>query len=442
LALRYFTKVLGIQNFILDFYEESNCTAIGIYKSISEISKGNNLKMQNLISYGGDSAAVNYGIHNSVFTNLQYENDFLVKANCHCHLLHNTTKYALIKHPLDIETLISNIYNHFEHSSKRIEQLKSCYEFTDLEYKKILNSCQTRWLSLFPAIQRIIKNFDAINLYFIGVNSDLCPQIIIDFFYGKSEDKSIEEFHLHFIHDFMELFHGKILILEKENTNAIQLYSELNDLYVKLKNRRSEEFYGSFAFKNFNKLSEKDRILFKKSSNDVYNRALNYLEERFDFKNSIFKDFTELSLLNKLNYEKVMKISKRLNIPLEENQLFDETSLVNSILEKFSIDDKNLSLEKQWCKILMSSDLPNLEKIIGAVMAIPIGNDFVERIFSVMKNLWTDERNRLSVAQVKAELCIKFNFSMTCPEFYNHISKDRKLIESAKSEKKYDFLKY
>jgi len=64
-----------------------------------------------------------------------------------------------------------------------------------------------------------------------------------------------------------------------------------------------------------------------------------------------------------------------------------------------------------------------------------IGNDFVERIYSVMKNLCTYERNRLSVAQVKAKLCIKFNFSMTCPQFYNHISKDRKLIECAKSEK-------
>jgi hypothetical protein len=30
-------------------------------------------------------------------------------------------------------------------------------------------------------------------------------------------------------------------------------------------------------------------------------------------------------------------------------------------------------------------------------MAIPIGNDFVKRIFSVMKNLWTDERDFLSL---------------------------------------------
>jgi hypothetical protein len=130
------------------------------------------------------------------------------------------------------------------------------------------------------------------------------------------------------------LIHEKILILEKENTNAIQLYSELNDLYLKLKNRKSEEFRGSFALKNSNKLSEKDKILFKKSSNDVYNRALNFLEGIFDVKNSIFKDFKELSLLYKLNYEKVMNISKRLNISLDENQFFNEISLINSILEK------------------------------------------------------------------------------------------------------------
>ncbi len=30
---------------------------------------------------------------------------------------------------------------------------------------------------------------------------------------------------------------------------------------------------------------------------------------------------------------------------------------------------------------------------------------------------------------------------MTCPEFYNNIPKDRKLIECAKSEKIYDFSK-
>jgi hypothetical protein len=43
----------------------------------------------------------------------------------------------------------------------------------------------------------------------------------------------------------------------------------------------------------------------------------------------------------------------------------------------------------------MYSYLTNLEKVIGAVMAIPIENDFVEHIFSVIKNLWTDERNSL-----------------------------------------------
>ena len=91
------------------------------------------------------------------------------------------------------------------------------------------------------------------------------------------------------------------------------------------------------------------------------------------------------------------------------------------------------------CKILSSCEAPNLEKIVSAVMAIPVGNDFVEHIFSVMKNLWTDERNRLIVRQAKAELCIKFNYSLSCTDFYNYISKDRKIIETAKSDKKYSF---
>jgi hypothetical protein len=36
--------------------------------------------------------------------------------------------------------------------------------------------------------------------------------------------------------------------------------------------------------------------------------------------------------------------------------------------------------------------------------AIPIRNDFVERIFSIMRNLWSDERNRLIVKMVKADM--------------------------------------
>jgi hypothetical protein len=56
-----------------------------------------------------------------------------------------------------------------------------------------------------------------------------------------------------------------------------------------------------------------------------------------------------------------------------------------------------------------------------------------------MNNLWTDERNRLRVEMVKAELCTKVNYSMKCAEFKTYVSDHKELINAVKSNKKYSF---
>lgn len=77
------------------------------------------------------------------------------------------------------------------------------------------------------------------------------------------------------------------------------------------------------------------------------------------------------------------------------------------------------------------------------VFAFPANNCFVERIFSVMGNIWTDERNRLLVNMVKAELLVHFNFSMNCSEFSKYLNKDsetnKNLLEAAILSQKYKF---
>jgi hypothetical protein len=56
-----------------------------------------------------------------------------------------------------------------------------------------------------------------------------------------------------------------------------------------------------------------------------------------------------------------------------------------------------------------------------------------------MHNLWNDERNRLSVKMVKAEICTKINYSMTSSEFNNFVANNTKFINAAKYTDKYSF---
>ncbi len=52
---------------------------------------------------------------------------------------------------------------------------------------------------------------------------------------------------------------------------------------------------------------------------------------------------------------------------------------------------------------------PNIIKTMETVLSIPISNDTVEQVFSLMKRIW-NERNSMNTGMVKAEICINFNF--------------------------------
>jgi hypothetical protein len=88
----------------------------------------------------------------------------------------------------------------------------------------------------------------------------------------------------------------------------------------------------------------------------------------------------------------------------------------------FTLQDKMLDNDKFWCKILKpkkdkKNSLSNLKKIVETVLSKPISNDTVERVFSLIKRIWTDDRNSMKTDLVKAEICINFNYSMSCPDF-------------------------
>ena len=67
------------------------------------------------------------------------------------------------------------------------------------------------------------------------------------------------------------------------------------------------------------------------------------------------------------------------------------------------------------------SKCENLNKVVGKVLSIPVSNTFVEIIFSLMGQCWTNKRNRMPSELVKAELLVKINFGMSCAEFHDFV---------------------
>ena len=68
------------------------------------------------------------------------------------------------------------------------------------------------------------------------------------------------------------------------------------------------------------------------------------------------------------------------------------------------------------------------------VLSVPVSNAYVERIFSVMGNIWTDERNRLSLEAVRSELMIFFNLNYPCHQFKDVVAENRRLLRAAQSD--------
>ncbi len=229
----------------------------------------------------------------------------------------------------------------FSVSAKRVEALKSCYDYTENEYQKLLKHIPIRWLSLFPAIDRLISNLEEVKAYFIGVGTDECSNIITEFVWDcdKPERKiNFLELFLHFAHQFMRIFHDLILQLEKKMTNSTNLYDIIYDLKVKLEIRIEHRFYGSTVNKNLNYFSKEEKEIFEKSAINAYQRSIDYLKKPFDFENSIFKSLKTLNLEKNLIYEDLLKIVEKLNLEIliDEDKVFEECHIINRLMSEMT----------------------------------------------------------------------------------------------------------
>lgn len=317
----------------------------------------------------------------------------------------------------------------------------------------MIKNVPTRWLSLSKAVNRILLAWPAIKQYFLNQGKEECDVFIwrfIDTKENQLEDNmkspSLSELYLYFMSHFLNFMCESILTLEKYDITSTELHDVISSLKTKLEFRLKDNFFGCTVRNNLKNFSSRQQEKFILDAREVYNRTLTYIYKYYDFENSPMKSLAALNIKKyDLQFADVLKIASILNVKVNEDILYDEIILIQNNLEILRNEEES-STEKIWVSIFKTLAVPEIKQIVGKVLSVPISNAFVERIFSVMESTWRDDRNRMRVELVKAELGIRINFDMNCESFYSYLHKpqhepQKKLLDSAKSEKKNDFKK-
>lgn len=271
---RYFIPTIGVCVKLLDFTAQQGETSDIIFRLLLKTSNDYNIR-QKIVGFSADNTNTNFGGSarggtNNVFYKMKNEFPNIVGVGCAAHIVHNAIKSACSSIPFDVENIAVKIYSHFYIYTVRVESLKEFCEQTDEEFKEVLGYSKSRFLTLSPAIRRILQLFNALKSYFAQVRNENVIKRFFEDPFAKlwllflSEQVSetrfsfYPKFHLLFdsssTHNFIyffiyfvfliqaKIFHDIILRIESDNISAVEVGIILDDLKSLLQTRKNNEF--------------------------------------------------------------------------------------------------------------------------------------------------------------------------------------------------------
>lgn len=441
IMLRYFCLEKGIKVKLLEFQSKPGETAELITNYLMETINAYNLQKK-VICFCADNANTNFGGcsrkgTNNIHTKLQNElSKNIIGIGCSAHILNNTIQTAADGLQFDIESILIKIFSYFHINTVRVEELKDYCNYVDNEYSQILGYSKTRWLSLLPAVSRLREMFLPLKVYFLSQKH--CPYILKMFF----EDESAEAV-LCFVQKQASLFHSAVKEVEGQNVTVIKVSAVFSSLLLKLENRLNEKFISNDVLNMLKDSAMKDEVL--EHFFTFYHTAIEYLRKwTVPFRD--FIKFQWMSLLEVPDWKNILECYDFLaqNITVDDSALFDEFSLLKIYLQdKISIwNSQNISIDGRWLDVIShfkksGVSVDNFSKIAEFILCLPASNAPTERVFSIMNNIWTPEKNSLHPATLKSLLITKVNLEYTCTEFYNKLLNDKQMLIDIQSSNKY-----
>jgi hypothetical protein len=163
---------------------------------------------------------------------------------------------------------------------------------------------------------------------------------------------------------------------------------------------------------------------------------------------NLFNEFTELKLTFESIKKKEVPLSDQIHFFLsnEAEKEINHSSITTTQQTETNEEDEEertneIRSDQLWAMLLAvnPTPTPNMKKLISFLYSIPASNAYVESVFSEMKHLFSDCRNRMSVDSITAELQIRRNTSLSCTDIHKHLLSQKELLAAISSNNKYTF---
>ena len=272
--------------------------------------------------------------------------------------------------------------------------------------------------------------FEALKSYFNA--QEHCPTIIRQCF-----ENPTQELNLWFVYEQLKYFNEIMLKLERQKARAVDVAIILTELQLNLHQNRVSNFVSHQAKRIWEKLEKDGKVdarFFLNETRCFYKKCESYLDVYQDS----YEGATPHLWLNSgedLSWAPVRSSAAKINCVFAKQIIDIESFFDEHVLVKYynSASDRRekwqntpISWERkrtQFFQAFKDKDIPipNFQKLVEFLFCLSGRSAPVKRIFSIMKNMWSDDRSNMNEQIVKALLKCESNIDLTCTEFYEHI---------------------
>ncbi|CAG4970092.1 unnamed protein product [Parnassius apollo] len=453
IIIRYFS--LNTNNIVSSFLSLEpieRADARGIVTSLVKCLESQSLPIQNLIGIGTDNASVMTGRNNSVIEILKREYNLpnLILIRCICHSLQLAVSHASESNlPRNIEFLIRETYNWFSISPKRRDEYKALFQTINCgdEPLKILKVCDTRWLSIEPAVLRILAQWNELKLHFSLAREKCYTAGLLWEMYNDEGNR----LYLCFLKSILHDVQIGIKVFEGENIDPVKLLETLMTLLRSVCVRiiipgaatTDKDFLTIKVEDHLDPVAHLGHLFESHASNsNLSPQAISNIKKRcIDFSVKLVQE-----IQNRIpsNYEILAKVTL-LSPENTLKQIKDPHALVGLARELGFDDQKTDKIVQQWKTIQFIewetagdsvkfwaqvlkyknaagvNTFRELADLAIVAMSLPHSNAEVERLFSVMNTVKNKLRNRMCSLTLNSIIMIRNQLKIKKKNCHNYV---------------------